>query len=88
MLGISADSVAAQRRFVEKNALPYRMLCDPEGGVVRAYGARGLFGFAKRMTFVIDPDGRVARVYTSVSPSRHAQEVLDDLRALSADRTP
>jgi peroxiredoxin Q/BCP len=87
-MGISADRVAAQRRFSEKNALPYPVLADPSGEAIRAYGARGLFGFAKRMSFLIDADGRIAKVYRKVSPRGHAGEVLEDLRALSAGRTP
>ena len=88
MLGLSADTVEAQRRFVKNNAIPYRMLCDRKGDVIRAYGARGLFGFAKRISFLIYEEWRVVKLYTSVSPRGHAEEVLEDLRALSADRTP
>jgi len=64
------------------------MLCDPGGEVIRAYGAGGLFGFAKRISFLIDADGRIARRYDSVSPGGHAAEVLEDLRSLTPGRTP
>jgi len=58
------------------------MLCDESGSVVRAYGVRGLFGLAKRVSFLIDAEGVVRKVYTRVSPRGHAVEVLEDLRRL------
>ena len=58
------------------------MLCDPDGGVLRAYGVRGITGHAKRVSFLIDGEGRVLKVYPKVSPSKHAAEVLADLEAL------
>jgi peroxiredoxin Q/BCP len=59
------------------------MLCDPEGEVLRAYGVRGLTGFAKRVSFLLDAEGRVHKVYPKVSPSKHAAEVLEDLKDLA-----
>lgn len=58
------------------------MLCDEPGAVVRAYGVRGLFGLARRVTFLIDAGGVVRKVYPRVSPRGHAEEVLRDLRRL------
>jgi len=58
------------------------MLCDESGAVVRAYGVRGLFGLARRVTFLIDGAGVVRKVYAKVSPQDHAAEVLRDLRRL------
>ena len=56
------------------------MLCDTSGAVVRDYGVRGLFGLARRVTFLIDAAGVIRKVYTRVSPRSHAAEVLRDLR--------
>ncbi len=58
------------------------MLCDVDGQVLRAYGVRGFFGLAKRVSFLIDGEGIVRRVYPKVSPRAHAREVLEDLAAL------
>ena len=80
MVGISTDRPKAQRRFAERLGLTYPMLCDEEGATVRAYGVRGLLGLAKRVSFLIDPEGRVARVWTKVSPGKHPAEVLAELR--------
>lgn len=57
------------------------MLADPTGETIRAYGVAGLVGLAKRITFVIDAEGAIAKVYDSVSVKTHAAEVLEELRA-------
>jgi len=82
VVGISADRPRAQSRFVERLALPYPMLCDPGGEALRAYGVRGIAGYARRVTFLVDGQGKIHKVYPKVSPSTHAAEVLEDLRAL------
>ena len=79
VVGISRDRLRAQRRFVEGSCLSFPMLCDESGSVVRDYGVRGLFGLARRISFLIDGDGIVRKVYTRVSPGKHAAEVLRDL---------
>jgi len=60
------------------------MLCDPEGEVLRAYGVRGMTGYARRVTFLVDGEGKIRKVYPKVSPSTHAAEVVEDLRALAS----
>jgi len=82
VLGVSADRAAAQARFVKRLAVPFPMLCDPEGGVLRAYGVRGFAGYARRASFLIDAGGAIHAVYPRVSPSTHAAEVLKDLKTL------
>ena len=81
MVGVSADSLKSQQRFSESSCLDYPMLADPGKEAIRAYGVKGLLGFAKRVSFLIDADGIVHKVYTKVSPGKHAREVLEDLRA-------
>jgi tRNA-Thr(GGU) m(6)t(6)A37 methyltransferase TsaA len=61
------------------------MLCDPERKVLRAYGVRGFLGVARRVSFLLDPEGIVHRVYAGVSPRDHAAEVLRDLKSLASD---
>jgi peroxiredoxin Q/BCP len=62
------------------------MLCDEGGSVVRDYGVRGLFGLAKRVSFLINAEGVVHKVYDRVSPRDHADEVLRDLRRINGCR--
>ena len=82
MVGISGDKLPSQRRFAERNGLPFPVLCDVRGSVLRDYGVRGFLGFAKRMSFLIDPEGVVRNVYTKVAPRGHAAEVLRDLETI------
>lgn len=88
VLGISPDSPKAVARFHARYALSYRLLADAEHEVAERYGVwqeKQLFGRrymgVERTTFVIAPDGRVARVYRKVNATRHAAEVLSDLDA-------
>ena len=82
MLGVSADRPAAQARFVKRHEIPFPMLCDTEGTVLRAYGVRGFAGYARRVSFLIDPHGAIRAVYPKVSPLTHTAEVLKDLKSL------
>ena len=83
VLGVSKDSVRAQKAFAEKNGLTFRLLADEEGGVIRRYGVDLAFGFAKRKSFLVDSKGRIAKVYESVAPAKHAAEVAKDLEGVS-----
>lgn len=72
----------AQKRFSESSCLDYPMLADPDKEAIHAYGVKGLLGFAKRASFLIDAGGIVRKTYPKVSPGKHAREVLEDLRSL------
>jgi thioredoxin-dependent peroxiredoxin len=85
VLGVSVDSVDSHRKFCTKEGLNFRLLADTNGKVSQAYGSLtnlGLVKFAARHTFVIDPDGKIARSYMSVDPARHSEEVLASLDQL------
>ncbi len=86
VLGVSPDDESAHARFRAKYGLPFTLLADPEHEVAEAYGVwvektrygRTSMG-VKRSTFVIDPEGRVARAMLGVKPDGHAREVLEAL---------
>ena len=85
VVGVSLDDVESHREFAEKYSLPFPLLSDAGGEVARRYGALTSFGpvkFAKRQTFIIAPDSRIAKVYRSVRPEKHSDEVIADLGAL------
>lgn len=89
VLGISADSVKSHRKFADKFKLPFTLLADEEKRVIRAFGAWGKkkfmgreFDGILRQSFLIDPAGKIARVYPKVTPAAHAAEVLADVAAL------
>ena len=86
LAGISADTPAANAAFALKFHLPFPLLSDTGGAFARQYGAwmnLGITGFPRRYTYIIDPDGRIAKVYTDVSVSEHSAEVLADLKKLT-----
>jgi thioredoxin-dependent peroxiredoxin len=89
VLGVSADSVKSHKKFAEKYALTFPLLADEQKAVVHAYGVWGLKKFMGReyegifrVSFLIDPKGRIVKVYDKVKPELHAEEVLQDLAAL------
>ena len=83
VLGISFDSVDENRAFAEKFAFPFRLLCDIDRSVGMAYGAADApeAGYAKRISYVIDEDGRILHAYPKVDPNTHLDQVLGDLGA-------
>jgi peroxiredoxin Q/BCP len=85
VLGVSVDSVDSHKKFCAKEGLNFKLLSDTEHKVSDSYGSLtnlGLVKFAARHTFLIDPSGKIAKVYTSVDPVKHSQEVLEELDAL------
>lgn len=82
ILGVSADSVDSHRKFREKYSLPFNLLADPDKKMINAFGADGLI-LNKRVTFIIDPKGTIVKIFNSVSPEKHAQQlvvVMDSLQ--------
>jgi peroxiredoxin Q/BCP len=85
ILGISVDSQESHAKFSGKYNLPFPLLADTEGHVAKQYGALrslALFRFARRHTFILDPQGKIAKIYREVDPEIHSQEVITDLKAL------
>lgn len=85
VLGVSLDDQDSHRAFAEKHELPFPLLADTEGAAADAYGVKSRFmgmTIAKRQTFLIDPDGKVARHYEDVDPATHSRQVLADLAEL------
>ncbi len=82
VLGISVQDVASKKQFSTKHSLPFSLLADTDKSVAKAYGVLSIMGFAHRETFVIDPQGRIAKHYPSVDPKQHSQQLLGDLKAL------
>jgi peroxiredoxin Q/BCP len=88
ILGISVDDAASHKAFAEKHGLPFTLLADPTKATAKEYGVlktyMGVMEMARRDTFIIDPQGRIAKHYESVDPDGHSKLVLDDLKALQA----
>lgn len=85
VLGASADDVALNQKFTDEKKYNFPLLCDPELKLIKALGIEtsGKGGMAQRVTFVIDPDGKIAKIYDKVKPQGHAEEVVKDVKALA-----
>ncbi len=89
ILGVSPDPPKRHAHFKAKYDLPFVLLADPEHKVLEAYGAWGLkksygreYYGVRRMTYLIDPQGVIRKVYPKVKPAEHARQVWQDLRDL------
>jgi thioredoxin-dependent peroxiredoxin len=79
ILGVSVDTVDSHKQFCTKDNLTFHLLADPEHKVVDQYGSLGHFGtmtIANRNTFLINPEGKIVKVWTKVDPQHHSEEVL------------
>ncbi|HLW83636.1 MAG TPA: redoxin domain-containing protein [Candidatus Sulfotelmatobacter sp.] len=85
VLGVSLDSVESHKKFCAKEGLNFKLLADTGHSVTKDYGSLvnlGVVQMAARHTFIIGPGGQIARVYSSVDPVRHSEEVLGKLDQL------
>jgi peroxiredoxin Q/BCP len=91
VIGVSVDSVDSHRQFCAKEGLQFKLAADTAHKVAKEYGSLINFGvvqIAARHTFLIDPQGKIKRVYSSVNPSQHSRELLaalDEVQGSSAD---
>jgi thioredoxin-dependent peroxiredoxin len=91
VLGVSPDPVSAVKKFADKQSLNFRLLADEDHAVCDLYGVWGektnygrTYWGAQRSTFIIDPDGTVAKVFPKVSPKTHDEVVLKALGEMAA----
>jgi thioredoxin-dependent peroxiredoxin len=85
ILGVSVDGVDSHKNFCTKEGLDFRLLADTEHKVSALYGSLGEYqgkAIAARNTFIINPDGKIAKVFEAVKPAAHSEEVLAALAQL------
>ncbi len=85
VLGVSVDSADSHKQFCTKEGLNFKLLADTDHKVSSAYDSEMNFGLVKvaaRHTFIINPEGKIAKVYTEVKPNEHSAEVLAALSEL------
>lgn len=75
VLGVSRDDEASHQKFTEKYGLPFQLLADVDGAITQAYDVDG-GGYAKRVTYVIDGNGKISHVDGTVNTASHAQDIL------------
>ena len=87
IFGVSADTVASHKKFATKYKLPFTLLADPEKGMLKEYGVWGKKKFMgreydgiTRSSYLINPEGKIEKVYEKVNPLTHADQVLADLK--------
>ena len=87
VVGVSMDDRESQEHFAKKYHIPFPLIADHTGTIAKAYGSAGGFlGFDHRYTFLIDPQGRIAKRYLDVDPDRHAEQVLEDIKNLQSSK--
>jgi len=91
VLGISPDGIESHRKFADKFSLVFDLLADVEKNVANLYGTWGKKKFmgreymgVSRCSFLIDPEGNIAKIYLKVKPESHAHEVYEDVQKLTA----
>lgn len=82
IIGISADSAESHDKFKEEYKLPFPLISDPDKKLINAYGANGLL-FAKRVSFLINPQGIIIKIYDKVDVKKHSNQILSDLNEIS-----
>jgi len=84
VLGVSFDRPAKNAEFVKEHSFPFRLLTDEDKALATAIGAADSPKrlFARRISYLVGPDGKVLKAYADVDPSKHARQVLDDLAVL------
>lgn len=87
IVGVSIAETASNAEFANKYHLPFPLLADKDGAVARRYGALSdwvVTRFARRYTFLIDAQGKIAKTYLKVDTSKHSAEIIADLKQLSS----
>ncbi len=84
VLGVSVDSRESHESFARKFRLNFPILADPTKKVARAYGALAFYRLARRMTFIIDPQGKIRKIFKTVNPKTHVEEVAQALTELQS----
>jgi thioredoxin-dependent peroxiredoxin len=89
ILGVSMDSSESHAQFAKKFLLPFPLLADDGGAVAKSYGSLWGLGpvkFTRRHTFIINPDGRLARIYRDVKPEEHSRQIMADVQQLQGGK--
>jgi thioredoxin-dependent peroxiredoxin len=88
VLGVSTDTITSHEKFIQRQSLPFTLLSDSDGKVSQSYGALFKLGpikFSKRHTFIINPEGVIARIYRQVKPAKHGEEVIVAIKTAGRD---
>jgi peroxiredoxin Q/BCP len=88
VVGVSVDTVESHKKFAEKNGLNFPLVSDHDKQISKIYGVLSDDGSkADRVTFIIDKEGKIAKIFTKVDVTRHANEIVDALKQLTFKKT-
>ncbi len=83
VFGVSVDTVESHKKFVSEYNIPYQLLSDTEKDVCKKYAGLNIYGLAKRTTYVIDKEGKIAKIFTNIDPNIHGEEIVATLSSLT-----
>jgi len=86
VLGASADTVELNQQFTDKNTYTFPLLCDTDKRLITALGIKAASGNANRVTYVVDKEGKIAKIFDKVAPKGHADEVLKAVKELAGKK--
>jgi peroxiredoxin Q/BCP len=86
VLGASADSEDLNQQFTDKNSYTFPLLCDTDKKLITALGIKSGAGFANRVTYIVDKEGKIAKIFEKVAPKGHADEVLKAAKELAGKK--
>lgn len=88
IVGVSRDTEESHRKFVKQHDLPFPLAADEDGSISRSFGVKSMLGVDERVTFLLDPSGKVVKVWPDVDPAVHATEVLAEAAKLASAPAP
>ena len=80
VFGIRVDNIESHKKFKSKYSIPFTLLSDSDKKIVTELGIKSISGVASRVTFILDENGKILKIYPKVSPDKHAEEILEFLR--------
>ncbi|MBY0459882.1 MAG: peroxiredoxin [Gemmataceae bacterium] len=86
VLGASADTLDLNQKFTDKEKYTYPLLCDVDKKLITALGIKTAGGTAQRVTYIVDKEGKIVKVYDKVTPKGHAEDVLKEVKALAGKK--
>jgi peroxiredoxin Q/BCP len=84
ILGVSVDSVESHKKFSTKFSLPFPLISDKEKRIAKAYGVLRVTGTTNRVTFIIDKNGKITKIFPKVDVSKHTEEVVAAIKEISS----
>jgi len=88
VVGISVDPVSAQKTFAAKCDVAFPLVADTDKSIAKAYGVLGFLGFSRRVTFFLDPEGRVEEVVEAIAPNPHVRRALERIHLAPSAAPP